>query len=137
MCRQHLTSAGSKLCFPQGNQSAKIAHDLLSLYPQSNVVGIPNALEFYQGQAPNYTNVDNYMLRFDFNQSAKSDWSLRYNIQDLHQLHDDSLPSSSVYPGNGSNRSVLNQNLALTFTHSFSDSVNNEARVGFTRFPGD
>ena len=74
------------------------------------------------------------MLRFDFNQSAKSEWSFRYNIQDLHQLHDDSLPASSVYPGNGSNRSVLNQNLALTFTHSFSDKLINEARVGFTRF---
>jgi Carboxypeptidase regulatory-like domain len=120
--------------FPQGNQSAKIAHDLLALYPQSNVVGVPGALEFYQGQAPNYTNVDNYMVRFDFNQSAKSEWSFRYNIQDLHQLHDDSLPSSSVYPGNGSNRSVLNQNLALTFTHSFSDKLINEARIGFTRF---
>jgi hypothetical protein len=117
-----------------GYASAKIAHDLLSLYPQSNVVGIPGALEFYQGQAPNYTHVDNYMVRLDFNQSANSIWSARYNIQDLHQLHDDTLPSSSVYPGNGSNRSVLNQNLALTFTHYFSSKLINEGRVGFTRF---
>ena len=50
------------------------------------------------------------MARLDFNQSDKSNWSLRYNLQDLHQLHDDTLPSSTVYPGNGSNTSALNQN---------------------------
>jgi hypothetical protein len=117
-----------------GYQDALIAQNILALYPQSNVVAIPGVLEFYQGQAPNYTNVDNYTVRFDFNQSDKSNWFIRYNLQDLHQLHDDTLPSSTVYPGNGSNTSALNQNLALTFTHQFSPNVANEARVAFTRF---
>ena len=117
-----------------GYQDALIAQKVLALYPQSNVVAVPGVLEFYQGQAPNYTNVDNYMLRLDFNQSDKSSWFVRYNLQDLHQLHDDSLPSSTVYPGNGAYTSALNQNLALTFTHQFSQNMTNEARVGFTRF---
>ncbi len=91
-------------------------------------------LEFYQGQAPNYTNVDNYLGRVDFTQSDRSEWTFRYNLQDLSQLHDDTLPSSSVYPGNGAQRAVLNQNLVLTFTHRFSDQFSNVVRGGFTRF---
>ncbi len=117
-----------------GYQDALIASKVLALYPQSNVVAVPDVLEFYRGQAPNYTNVDNYMARLDFNQSDKSNWTLRYNLQDLHQLHDDTLPSSTVYPGNGSNTSALNQNFTLTFTHEFSPNMTNEARVAFTRF---
>ena len=117
-----------------GYADALLASKVLALYPQSNVVAVPEVLEFYRGQAPNYTNVDNYMARLDFNQSDKSNWSLRYNLQDLHQLHDDTLPSSTVYPGNGSNTNALNQNFTLTFTHEFSPNMTNEARVAFTRF---
>ena len=97
-------------------------------------MAIPDVLEFYQGQAPNYTNVDNYLGRLDFTQSDRTDWTFRYNLQDLSQLHDDTLPSSSAYPGNGAQRAVLNQNLVLTFTHRFSDRFSNVLRGGFTRF---
>src|SRR5271165_5092060 len=117
-----------------GYQDAQFAQNLLSLYPQSNVVAIPDVLEFYQGQAPNYTNVDNYLGRIDFTQTDRTDWTFRYNLQDLSQLHDDTLPSLSVYPGNGAQRAVLNQNLVLTFTHRFSDRFSNVLRGGFTRF---
>lgn len=117
-----------------GYQDAQFAQNVLSLFPQSNVVGIPNVLEFYQGQAPNYTNVDNYLGRIDFTQSDRTDWTLRYNLQRLSQLHDDTLPSSSNYPGNGAQRSVQNQNAVLTFTHRFSDRFSNVVRGGFTRF---
>jgi hypothetical protein len=129
--RSHLDEFASGT---SGYQDALIASKVLALYPQSNVIAVPGVLEFYQGQAPNYTNVDNYMVRLDFNQSDKSNWTLRYNLQDLHQLHDDSLPSSAAYPGNGSKTSALNQNLTLTFTHEFSPNVTNEARVALTRF---
>jgi len=117
-----------------GYADALFAQDLLALYPQSNVVAIPGVLEFYRGQASNYTNVSNYLGRLDFTQSANTDWTLRYNLQDLSQLHDDTLPNSSVYPGNGAMRAVLNQNLVLTFTHRFSNSLSNVVRGGFTRF---
>ena len=117
-----------------GYQDAAFAQAVLSLYPQSNVVAIPDVLEFYQGYAPNYTNVSNYLGRLDFTQSDRTDWTFRYNLQDLSQLHDDTLPSSSVYPGNGAQRAVLNQNLVGTFTHRFSDRFSNVARAGFTRF---
>jgi Carboxypeptidase regulatory-like domain/TonB dependent receptor len=117
-----------------GYQDAQFAGSVLALYPQSNVVAIPDVLEFYQGYAPNYTNVDNYLGRIDFTQSDRTDWTFRYNLQDLSQLHDDTLPSSSTYPGNGAQRAVLNQNLVTTFTHRFSDHFSNVLRAGFTRF---
>ena len=128
--RSHLASFQGQ----PGYQDAAIAQAVLSLYPQSSVVAIPDVLEFYQGQAPNYTNVNNYLGRLDFTQSDRTDWTFRYNLQNLSQLHDDTLPSSSVYPGNGAQRAVLNQNLVLTFTHRFSNQLSNVIRGGFTRF---
>ena len=129
--RSHLSE------FPPGTPGytdAQYAQSVLSLYPQANVAAIPDVLEFYQGQAPNYTNVDNYLGRIDFTQSSRTDWTFRYNLQNLRQLHDDTLPSSPTYPGNGVNRAVLNQNLVATFTHQFSDRFSNVLRGGFTRF---
>jgi hypothetical protein len=117
-----------------GYQDAVLAQAVLGLYPQSNVQAIPDVLEFYQGYAPNYTNVDNYLGRIDFTQSDRTEWTFRYNLQNLSQLHDDTLPSSPAYPGNGAQRAVFNQNLVLTFTHRFSDEVSNVLRGGFTRF---
>jgi hypothetical protein len=127
-------SHASEFVGTSGYADAQFAQSVLSLYPQSNVQAIPDVLEFYQGQAPNYTNVDNYLGRLDFTQSDRTEWTFRYNLQHLSQLHDDTLPSSATYPGNGANRAVLNQNLVLTFTHRFSDQLSNVIRGGFTRF---
>ena len=117
-----------------GYDDAKLAQNILDLYPQSNVQAIPDVLEFYRGYAPNYTNVSNYLGRLDFDQSEHTSWTARYNLQQLSQLHDDTLPSSSVYPGNGAVRGALNQNAVLSLTHRFSDNVTNVLRGGFTRF---
>jgi hypothetical protein len=117
-----------------GYADAQLAQSLLSLYPQSNVVAIPDVMEFYQGYAPNYTNVNNYLGRVDFTQSDRTDWTFRYNVQNLGQLHDDTLPRSLVYQGNGAQRSVLNQNLVLAYTHRYSNQLSNVIRGGFTRF---
>ena len=118
-----------------GYQDAFIASKVLALYPQPNVVAVPGVLEFYQGQAPNFCECGQLHRTPSISISRTSQpWTLRYNLQDLHQLHDDSLPSSSTYPGNGSITSALNQNAALTFTHQFSPNLMNEARVALTRF---
>lgn len=118
----------------QGYSDAKLAQHVLALYPQSNVQAIPNVLEFYRGLAPNYTNVSNYLGRIDFDQSEKTSWNARYNLQQLSQLHDDFLPSSQTYPGNGAVRDALNQNAVLTLSHELSSGVTNVLRGGFTRF---
>ena len=128
--RSHLSDFTGQPGYPD----AALAQAVLALYPQANVQAVPDVLEFYQGQAPNYTNVDNYLGRLDFTQSDRTDWTFRYNLQDLSQLHDDSLPSSSAYPGNGAQRAVYNQNFVGSFTHRFSDRLTNVIRGGFTQF---
>lgn len=114
-------------------QSQKMAQGVLSLYPNSNVVAIPGVFEFYKGQAPNYTHVDNMLLRADMKQSEKTDWVLRYSVQGLDQLHDDTLPSNSTYPGNGALRKAVNQNGILTMNHRFG-KLTNDVRAGASRF---
>ncbi len=107
---------------------------ILSLFPNSNVVGVPGVLEFFRGQAPNYTRVHNGLARLDIMKSAANSVTFRYVAQGLNQLHDDTLPVQATYPGNGAIRNALNQNANATWTHTFSSTLINEARFGFSRF---
>jgi hypothetical protein len=113
--------------------SQQLAQGMLALYPNANVVAVPGVLEFYQGTAPNYTKVDNLLLRGDFLQSANTDWIVRYSVQRLNQLHDDTLPVNRLYPGNGAIRHALNQSMVVTYSHRFGKAAN-EFRVGASRF---
>lgn len=107
---------------------------VLSLFPNSNVVGVPGVLEFYRGEAPNYTHVHNGLGRVDIKLSANDNIAVRYVGQGLNQLHDDTLPVQSNYPGNGAFRGALNQSINATWSHTFSSTLINEARFGFQRF---
>jgi hypothetical protein len=122
--------------FKSTDRNFLLAQNVLSLYPKANVVGVPGVLEFYQGEAPNYNHVHNFLARTDFVQSDKTNWSFRYSAQTLSQLHDDTLPARATfdYPGNGAVRDALNQNLTGVYTHTFSSHLSNEARISFTRF---
>jgi carboxypeptidase family protein/TonB-dependent receptor-like protein len=125
---------GSNPTFLQTDPNFVLGQNVLGLFPSANVVGVPGALEFFQGTAPNYTNVHNFLGRADYTQTDKTNWNVRYALQNLNQLHDDSLPKQSQYPGNGAIRDVLNQSVNLSMGHSFTTALINEARVGFTRF---
>lgn len=115
----------------------QFAQKVLSLYPKSNVVGVPGVMEFYRGQAPNHTNVDNYLFRSDLVSSQSSSVTLRYFAQVLDQLHDDTLPASAVYKGNGADRKAQNQNASISYASSLSPDLTNEVRFGFTQFRVD
>ncbi len=117
-----------------GDASAVLAQDILSLFPAPNVVGVPGVLEFFRGEAPNFTNVHNGLARVDYAQSANDSWTARYVLQRLDQLHSATLPEQADYPGNGALRDALNQNLNISYLHTFSPSVINEIRGGFNRF---
>jgi hypothetical protein len=120
--------------FSRTNPSYVLAQNVLGLFPKSNVVGVPGVLEFFRGQAPNYTDVHNALLRSDYIHSDKTSFSARYAMQFLNELHDDSLPRQTQYAGNGAYRDVLNQNLNVSYTHTFTPAWITEARVGFNRF---
>jgi hypothetical protein len=110
------------------------ARGILSLFPNSNVVGVPGVLEFFRGQAPNFTHVHNGLARVDILKSAANSFTIRYVAQGLNQLHDDTLPVQPNYPGNGAFRGALNQNINATWSHTFSPTLINELRFGISRF---
>jgi hypothetical protein len=107
---------------------------LLSLMPTSNVVAVPGVMEFWQGQTPNHTMVHNGVGRVDWVYGPKDSFGARWLGQWLDQLHDDTMPASGTYAGNGSNRNAFNQNLDLNYTHIFSSTLLNQAHAGFNRF---
>lgn len=119
---------------PAGNRNYAFARNVLALYPTANVVAVPGVLEFFQGEAPNYTNVHNVLLRSDYARSSKNNFNFRYAGQLLDQLHDATLPKQSQYVGNGAIRRAQNQNGAFTWNHSFSDRLLNETRIGVSQF---
>ena len=114
-----------------------LSSQILSLYPGGNVTGVPDALSFYQGFAPNYTYVNNVLGRVDYVMSNDTRMTVRYVAQVLNQLHDDTLPEQSTYPGNGALRGVLNQNFDFSVSHNFSNRMVNETRFSVTRFRVD
>lgn len=119
------------------NPDFGLAQSVLALYPDANVAAVPDVLEFYRGEAPNYTHVHNFMGRVDVVQSENTSWTARYVLQDLSQLHDATLPATANYAGNGALRDALNQSLSVTVTHSFTPRIVNEVRGAFTRFRVD
>lgn len=116
------------------NPNYRMAQQILALYPNSNVVAVPGVLEFYRGEAPNYTNVHNALARMDWAKSDRNNFNLRYAGQLLRQLHDDTLPEGGTYAGNGAFRNAQNQNVSFTYTHSFSPKLINEVRANVTQF---
>ena len=126
--------AAGQYGFPASDPNYVLNQAILGLFPSANVVGVPGVLEFFRGEAPNFTHVHNGLARLDYVSSDESSWTLRYAVQGLTQLHDDTLPQQSTYPGNGAIRSALNQNLSVGFSHSFSPTLINELRFGVSRF---
>src|SRR5262249_2942875 len=120
--------------FAPNNPNYVLGQNVLSLFPQSNVVGVPGVLEFFRGEAPNHTRVHNYLFRSDLVQSDKTSFSARYAIQFLNQLHDSTLPVQANYSGNGALREAVNQNLNLGLSHNFSSAWITEFRLGYSRF---
>ena len=116
-----------------------LAQKVMGLFPGSNINtaasgAVPGVMEFYQGQTPNYTNVHNFLVRSDYKYSENTDFTLRYVGQFLNQLHDDTLPATGSYPGNGAFRDAVNQSVSLSYSHNFTKSLINELRLSFSRF---
>src|SRR4051812_18942783 len=111
----------------------QLAKNLLGLYPNSNVVAVPGALEFNQGTAPNFTNVHNALVRADYKKSDTLKFNIRYAGQLLNQLHDDTLPEGGAYPGNGANRKAQNQNGTVYIEKTYK-KITNETRLSLSQF---
>ncbi|HEY4358180.1 MAG TPA: carboxypeptidase-like regulatory domain-containing protein [Acidobacteriaceae bacterium] len=122
-----------------------IAQALLGLYPAANVGQTGSTLAtntgtgifgFYRGTAPNYTHVHTVQVRPDILLGKLGSLGLRYTGQLLDQLHDDTLPANSAYPGNGADRRAQNQSVAISHVIQFKQS-RNILNVAFTQYRVD
>jgi hypothetical protein len=120
--------------FSSSDANFLFANSVVKLFPTANVVAVPGALEFFQGEAPNYTHVHNGLLRLDTAKTSYGDWSFRYVAQALNQLHDNTFPSGGAYPGNGAVREAFNQSLVVSNSRSIGPNFIFDTRAGFTRF---
>lgn len=117
--------------FPGGiipaNRIQGISNKLLEFYPTPNLVGnTPRVNNFQQAQgAP--INRDQFILRMDWNESSKSQWSGRYSWGDEVQ-------SNQGLRLNGSAVLTNVEQYMGSNTRTLTPNIVNETRFGYTRF---
>lgn len=107
------------------NRFDPISVKLLQYYPVANIPGLLS--NNYVRSAASPINKDQFVLRMDYVESAKSQWSGRYSWGDENQSNqglslDGTKILTNVEEYMGSN------------TRTFSPNMVNEARYGYTRF---
>jgi hypothetical protein len=101
-----------------------ISKKLLTFYPMANLAGTSNNFQRI-GSAP--INKDQFILRLDFIESPKSQWTGRYSWGDENQ-------SNSGIDLDGSKVLTNFEQYMGSNTRTFSPNTVNEARFGYTRF---
>ncbi len=94
----------------------------------------PNCSAFAVGQSRNQTHSDNFLERIDVRLGGRDSMSFKHNVQRIEQIQGGSIPTSAVYPGNGTNVMGRNQNFSYNFLHQFGPRSTNEFRFGWIRF---
>jgi len=104
-----------------------ISQKFLQFYPTPDLTPAPgSSINFQQSQgAPR--NKDQFILRLDFTESAKSQWFGRYSWNDENQLNEGLLLNGNKILTNV--EQYVGSNIRV-----FSPSVVNEARFGYNRF---
>ena len=105
-----------------------ISQKLLKYYTPSNVPGAGNSLlNNYVRPQSSPNNRDGFVLRVDFVEASKSQWSGRYSWGDENT-------SSEGLTLDGSKLITNYDQYAGSNTRTFSPKIVNEARFGYTRF---
>jgi hypothetical protein len=119
---------GTKAPFPgnviPSSRFDPISKKLLAFYPMANLAGTSNNFQRV-GSAP--INKDQFILRMDFIESSKSQWTGRYSWGDENQ-------SNSGISLDGSKVLTNFEQYMGSNTRTFSPNTVNEARFGYNRF---
>ncbi len=108
------------------NRLDPISQKLLKYYPPANVAGAGLANNFTRSNAAPL-NRDGFVLRMDFIESSKSQWSGRYSWGDENQSNQGlSLDGTKILTNY---EQYMGSN-----TRTFTPNIVNEARFGYTRF---
>ena len=107
------------------NRLDKTSQQLLEFYPRANVAGPPASN--YNASLGRPINKDQFIQRFDFVESSKSNWFGRYSRSDENQASQDLFL-------NGSKIVTLASQWTATNTRVITNTLVNEFRFGYSRF---
>ncbi len=105
-----------------------IARRLLAFYPLPTDPNVPGGRINYIGNAPQSTDDNTHLARFDHNPTAKDSLTARYIWFGGEVVTGGTLPGTG-----GSDNRPGSQNLAMTHTRWFSATLVSELRLGFSR----
>jgi hypothetical protein len=108
------------------SQLSPIARNLLAFYPTPNRPGIASNL---QTPIPNTENVDQFIVRADQNVGNTVRLSVRYNWHDSVNEN----PLGAVLPTQSVNQPRVNKNTLVSYTHTLSQNLLNDFRIGYHR----
>ncbi|MDE0261897.1 MAG: TonB-dependent receptor [Bryobacterales bacterium] len=111
-----------------------VSTPLLSRYPSSNVEGREFGFNNYFRAPSDADDTDQYDFRVDHNVSDSDRVFFRMSIRRQFRVNQSPLPVEAGGQG-GQTVDLNGDNLAFNWTHSFSPTLHNEARFGFTHFP--
>ena len=111
-----------------------VSTPLLSRYPASNIQGQEFGFNNYFRAPSDADDTDQYDFRVDHNLSDSDRLFFRMSIRRQFRVNQSPLPVEAGGQG-GQTVDLNGDNLAFNWTHSFSPTLHNEARFGFTHFP--
>ena len=111
-----------------------ISTPLLSRYPASNIEGREFGFNNYFRAPSDADDTDQYDFRVDHNLGDSDRLFFRMSIRRQFRVNQSPLPVEAGGQG-GQTVDLNGDNLAFNWTHSFSPTLHNEARFGFTHFP--
>lgn len=111
-----------------------VSTPLLSRYPASNIEGRTFGFNNYFRAPSDADDTDQYDFRVDHNLSDSDRVFFRMSIRRQFRVNQSPLPVEAGGQG-GQTVDLNGDNLAFNWTHSFSPTLHNEARFGFTHFP--
>ena len=124
------------------NRISPIAQRIARLYPlpTANIFNPGENNKNYSSLRQNREVIDNYGIKIDHRFGSKNSLTGRFNNQDLKNVRENFFPASLTGPpglptaGFGAGEEVGNtRQLVITDTHTFSPTVLNEFRFGFTK----
>ena len=130
-------AAATRLQFP-GNRIPEsrldpVTRQIIQLYPASNIAGLDNTANNYFYSPKDSDNANQYDFRGDHNISARHRFFARYSLRDQLRNENGTLPYPAM-GGSGQTADLKGHNLAANLSSTFTSTLFNELRFGYTKF---
>ena len=110
-----------------------VSRQIVKLYPTSNIAGLDNAPLNYFFSPKDSDNANQYDSRVDHNISARHRFFARYSLRDQDRNENGTLPYP-VMGGAGQTVDLKGNNLAASLSSTFTATLFNELRFGYSKF---